>query len=103
MGESDPKRARRVKAFEVEAETLTTLQLDLLAHLEYQLRSVRQTMRQIEKLRGARHRVGPELSNGERGDALRHLHAELDALQAQIKTQSVMCLDMHKTVTEMET
>jgi hypothetical protein len=50
----------------VEAEVLVAYQLDLLARIEHQLRSVHKTMRQIEKLRSSQHRVGPELSNGQR-------------------------------------
>ena len=43
---------------------LAIYQLDLLADVERQVRAVQHTMRHIEKLRGVRQRVGPELSNG---------------------------------------
>ena len=52
------------------AEWLALEQLDLLAQVEAQVRSVHHTMRAIEKLRGGEHHVGPELSNGERGTVL---------------------------------
>lgn len=90
-----------VRAFEDEAEVLLAYQLDLLAQLESQLRATHQMMRQIEKLRTARKRVGPELSNGQRGDALAHLSAELDGLDAQVNAQRELCVDMHRTVDAM--
>ena len=60
-------------------------------------------MRNIEKLRHAKkRRVGPELSNGERGDTLSHLDAELDALDTQVRTQRQLCSDMHQTINQMQ-
>ena len=102
MAQEDSHRAQQVRAFEEEAEELATYQLDLLALLEYQLRSVHQTMRQIEKLRNARVRVGPELTNGERGEALTQLHVELDAIDVEVKAQRQVSSDMHQTVDRMQ-
>jgi chaperonin cofactor prefoldin len=102
MAQGDSHRAQQVTAFEEEAEELATYQLDLLALLEYQLRSVHQTMRQIEKLRNARVRVGPELTNGERGEALTQLHVELDAIDVEVKAQRQVSSDMHQTVDRMQ-
>ena len=102
MAQEDSHRAQQVRAFEEEAEELATYQLDLLALLEYQLRSVHQTMRQIEKLRNARARVGPELTNGERGETLAELHVELDAIDVEVKAQRQVSSDMHQTVDRMQ-
>jgi chaperonin cofactor prefoldin len=102
MAQGDSHRAQQVRAFEEEAEELTTYQLDLLALLEHQLRSVHQTMRQIEKLRNARLRVGPELTNGERGETLAQLHVELDAIDVEVKAQRQVSSDMHRTVDRMQ-
>jgi len=102
MAQGDSHRAHQVSAFEEEAEELATYQLDLLALLEHQLRSVHQTMRQIEKLRNARLRVGPELTNGERGETLAQLHVELDAIDHEVKAQRQVSLDMHRTVDRMQ-
>ena len=74
----------------VEAEVLAAYQLDLLARIEHQLRSVHKTMRQIEKLRSSQHRVGPELSNGQRGETLERLYTELDALEGELQMQREM-------------
>ena len=88
MSGEDKARALALAAFEENAEVLVTYQLDLLAHLEGQLRAAHQLMRNIEKLRNAsKRRAGPELSYGERGDALSHLDAELDDIDAQKRTQ----------------
>jgi len=102
MTKGDVARARQVQQFEAEAEVLATYQLDLLAQLEHQLRSVHRTMRQIEKLRSVRQRVGPELSNGERGTALALLHDQVDAIEREIRTQRNTCADMHGTVDRMQ-
>ena len=102
MAQEDSHRAQQVRAFEEEAEELATYQLDLLALLEYQLRSVHQTMRQIGKLRNARARVGPELTNGERGETLTQLHLELDAIDVEVKAQRQVSSDMHQTVDRMQ-
>jgi hypothetical protein len=102
MAQGDSNRAQHVRALEEEAEELATYQLDLLALLEHQLRSVHHTMRQIEKLRNARLRVGPELTNGERGDTLARLHVELDAIDREVKAQRQLSSDMHRTVDRMQ-
>jgi chaperonin cofactor prefoldin len=102
MARGDSHRAQQVRAFEEEAEELATYQLDLLALLEHQLRSVHQTMRQIEKLRNARVRVGPELTNDERGETLTQLHVELDAIDVEVKAQRQVSSDMHQTVDRMQ-
>jgi chaperonin cofactor prefoldin len=102
MAQGDSQRAQQVRAFEEEAEELATYQLDLLALLEHQLRSVHQTMRQIERLRKARVRVGPELTNGERGETLAQLDVELDAIDVEVKAQRQVSSDMHRTVDRMQ-
>lgn len=78
------------------------LQLDLIAQLEFQLRAVHRTMRHIERLRNVRNRVGPELSNGERGDALWHLAHDLTVIEEQAGTQRQSCHDMQDAVTRMQ-
>jgi uncharacterized coiled-coil protein SlyX len=59
-------------------------------------------MRDIEKLRTAKKRAGRELSNGQRGDTLAHLNANLDSLEAQLTTQRELCADMHDTLNQMQ-
>jgi hypothetical protein len=94
--------ASALAAFEENAEVLVTYQLDLLAHLERQLRAAHRLMRNIEKLRNvSRRRAGSQLSNGERGDALTHLDAELDDIDAQVRIQRQLSVDMHATVDQM--
>ena len=102
MVRSRSDRTEQIRRFETEAEVLVAYQLDLLAQIEYQLRSVQKTMRQIEKLRSSQHRVGPELSNGQRGETLEKLHTELDALEGELQTQREMCHDMHGTIDKMQ-
>jgi hypothetical protein len=96
---SDAVTARAV--VEREAEYLVAYQLDLLAQLEQQLRAVHQTMRQIEKLRTAKDRVGDELSNGQTIDALDHLAQELGLIDDELKTQHESCQLMLETVEKM--
>ena len=88
-------------AFEREAEILVTHQLDLIAQLERQLRGIHRTMRQIERLRGAKHRQGPELSNGEKGETLNRLAVELTAIDTELGTQHESCLEMQATIGQM--
>jgi len=102
MIEHDPARAASVKAFEVEAEKIVVHQLDLVAQLEAQLRAVHHTMRAIEKLRSARHRIGRDLSNGERGNTLTSLSDEITAIDAELKVQHQSCLDMHRSIGHMQ-
>jgi chaperonin cofactor prefoldin len=86
---------------EFDAEVLVALQLDLVAQLERQLRAVHRTMRQIEQLRNAKRRVGPELSNGEKSTTLNHLTDELTAIDHELKTQHESCREMQTTVDKM--
>ena len=103
MAGEDNARALALAAFEENAEVLVTYQLDLLAQLERQLRAAHHLMRNIEKLRNvSKRRAGPELTNGERGDALSHLDAALDDIDAQVRIQRQLSLDMHATVDEMQ-
>jgi hypothetical protein len=65
---------------------LVLYQLDLIAQLEFQLRCVHQTMRHIEKLRSAQGRVGPELSDGQRGNTLARLSDDIAEVDRQLDT-----------------
>jgi hypothetical protein len=97
-----PSDATTVRALvEREAEHLVAWQLDLLAQLEHQLRAVHHTMRQIEKLRTAKVRVGNELSNGQKIDTLDHLTDELGAIDHELQTQHESCQLMLGTVEKM--
>jgi hypothetical protein len=102
MVEHDRVRAAGIKAFEAEAEKIVVHQLDLVAQLEAQLRAVHHTMRSIEKMRAARYRVGRELTNGERGTALTTLAAEIHAIDEELRVQHQSCLDMQRSVREMQ-
>jgi chaperonin cofactor prefoldin len=95
------KRAAHVEPLELDAEMLVALQLDLVAQLERQLRAVHRTMRQIERLRNAKRRVGRELSNGEKATTLNHLTDELTAIDQELKTQHESCREMQSTVDKM--
>src|SRR5947209_19868770 len=97
-----PGRDRQVRSFEPDAEKLVVYQLDLLAQLERQLRAVHHTMRHIERLRNARHRVGPELSNGERGDELVGLSDEVAQLEVHFKSEHECCTEMQITIAHMQ-
>jgi len=102
MAPDDSNRATQIESLEREAEVLAMLQLDLIAQLEFQLHAVHRTMRHIERLRSVRNRVGPEPSNGERGDTLWHLAHELTSIEEQAGTQRQSCHDMQDTVTRMQ-
>jgi hypothetical protein len=91
-----------VKAFEAEAELLAVHQLDLLSQLEAQLRAVQKTMRIIEKLRSAKHRVGPELEDEQRGSALQSLASELGAIDQELRVQHESCADMQELIRIMQ-
>ena len=95
-------RAEEKRELEEMAEWLALEQLDLLAQVEAQLRAVHHTMRGIEKLRGAKKRIGPELSNGERGSVLQGLADEMAHLDEQLTTQAVCCHAMLATVMKMQ-
>jgi hypothetical protein len=97
----DPRPGDHLTAFETDAEFLVLDQLDLLAQVEAQLRAVHHTMRRIEKLRGAKHRVGPELPDKLRQDTLHGLTAELEALDAHFATQHECSRHMLTTVERM--
>ena len=88
--------------FESEAELLVNYQLDLIAQLESQLRAIHHTMRHIEKLRGAKHRVGPKLSNLQRGDTLLHLSEDLSSLDGQLSLQHQSCQHMQEIIEAMQ-
>ncbi len=92
----------RKRDLELMAEWLALEQLDLLAQVEAQLRSVHRTMRAIEKLRGGEHHVGPELSNGERGTVLTGLADEVGVLEEQLSAQEGCCHAMMDTVDKMQ-
>jgi chaperonin cofactor prefoldin len=94
-------RAAQYRVFEGEAELLVAHQLDLIAQLERQLRAIHRTMRQIEKLRSATHRVGPALTNGEKHETLRRLSDELGLIDRELATQHESCVDMQTTIDEM--
>jgi chromosome segregation ATPase len=98
---SDPNRQSEIRAFEEEAEVLAAYQLDLLAQLERQLRAVHHTMRRIERLRSPDHRVGPELSNGQRLATLRDLSDEIADLESHIKIEHECCDEMLATIAQM--
>jgi hypothetical protein len=59
-------------------------------------------MRRIGILRDARHRVGPELSNGERRATLNGLADEIGAIEAQLELQEDTCREMHAIVRRMQ-
>ena len=101
MVEHDSIRAAGLKAFELEAETVVVHQLDLVAQLEAQLRAVHHTMRAIEKLRSARHRIGRDLSNAERGSTLTTLSDEIRAIDAELHIQHQSCLDVQRSIRHM--
>lgn len=91
----------RLHSFEEQAEVLVVHQLDLLAQLESQMRAVRKTLKQIENLRSAKHRVGRELTNGERRETLTTLSAELDDIDAELNTQHECCNEMQRCIQDM--
>jgi chaperonin cofactor prefoldin len=97
----EQKQTAYLESLELDAEVLVAHQLDLVAQLECQLRAVHRTMRQIEQLRSAKRRVGPELSNGEKTTTLNHLTDELTAIDRELKTQHESCRDMQSTVDKM--
>src|SRR4051812_7922982 len=90
------------RRLEQDAEMLMVYHLDLLARLESQLRAVQHTMRQIEKLRSAKHRVGPELSDQQRENTLTALDVEIAQLDSHLTTERDCCSDMHDTITAMQ-
>jgi hypothetical protein len=102
MANAGETRASQIEAFEAEAELLVVHQLDLLAQIEAQLRTVHHTVRRIERLRTAQRRVGPELSNGQRETTLVGLSAELAALDKQLLEEHECCVLMQDTIKHMQ-
>ena len=102
MAHKDDRRASMIRAFEDGAELLVAHHLDLLAQIEAQLRAVHHTMRRIERLRGAKMRVGAELSNGERRTVLGGLTEEIAALDAQLDEEHQCCVQMQDTIDAMQ-
>ena len=60
------------------------------------------TMRRIERLRGAKIRVGAELSNGQRQTALVGLSAEVAELDKQLVEEHECCALMQQTIKRMQ-
>jgi hypothetical protein len=98
----ESRRASILRGFEDKTEFLVAHQLDLLAQIEHHLRGVQHTMRRIERLRSSRHRVGPELSNRERGVLLTGLAVELAGIDAQLVTQHESCDAMQQIIQQMQ-
>jgi hypothetical protein len=98
----ESRRGTTRRALEQDAELLVVYQLDLLAQIEGQLRAVHHTMRAIEKLRGPKSRVGPELSNGQRQDTMEGLSHELTALDRFLAGQHESCRDMQEIIEKMQ-
>jgi hypothetical protein len=60
-------------------------------------------MRHIERLRSAKNRVGPELSNGRRESELIGLDVEVGgALDAELAAEHGCCMDMRDTIAKMQ-
>jgi hypothetical protein len=59
-------------------------------------------MRHIEKLRTARDRVGPELSNGQRGNTLKSLSDEIAQLEVHFQSEHECCTEMQTTIAQMQ-
>jgi hypothetical protein len=102
MAESPKTLAKQLRAFETDAEVLVVLQLDLLAIMEAQLRSVHHTMRSIERLRGGKLRVGPALTNVQRGSALSGLSKEVEAIVDQLAEEHEATREMQSCVEKMQ-
>jgi hypothetical protein len=58
-------------------------------------------MKQIERLRGAKHRQRPELPNGEKVEVLSRLAEELSAIDSELGTQHESCVEMQATIGHM--
>ncbi len=102
MAPENDSRASILLALEQKAEFLVAHQLDLLAQIEEHLRGVHHTMRRIERLRSARHRIGPELSNGERQQVLGGLSDELTEIDEHLVTQHQSCQMMQVIIQQMQ-
>jgi hypothetical protein len=95
-------RATTLRHVEAAAELLAIHQIDLIAQLEAQLRAVRHTMRSIERLRDAKHRIGAEPSNGQRDQILAVLASEVAAIDDALHTQHLTCADQQCVIREMQ-
>jgi hypothetical protein len=95
-------RAARLLAFEKDAELLVAHQLDLLSQIEAQLRAVHHTMQRIQRLRSAKLRVGPELTDRQRQNTLFGLSAEVEEIDNQIAEEHNCCMFMQQTVVQMQ-
>ena len=98
---ADGDRVTVVQELERDAEELVAYQLDLLAQIEVQLRAVHQTMRLIERMRGVKLRVGPELSDDQRLALLSSLSTEVDAIDKQLSEKHECCVLMQRTIKQM--
>jgi hypothetical protein len=101
-GQDRDDRAVAIAAFEADAETIAVHTWDLLSQLESQLRAVRRTQRFTDTLRSAKHRVGPELTNGARAQALSNLAGEISAIDHELQAQHRSCEDMALTIRQMQ-
>jgi len=99
---ADDSNQEQIEMVEREAEILTAHQLDLLGQIEHQLRCVHHTMRHIEKLRSAKHRVGPELSLDQKRDTLKHLSSDVTGLERQLDIQRQSCQEMQYIIQNMQ-
>jgi hypothetical protein len=95
-------RASIIRAFETAAEMLVVSQLDLLAQIEAQLRAVHHTMRRIERLRGAKLRIGSQVSDRQRETALKVLSDEVAHLEKQFVEERECCWHMQDTIRQMQ-
>jgi prefoldin subunit 5 len=102
MAEHGSNRAANLAVFEREAEVIAAQQLDLLAQMEAQLRAVHRMMRGIEKLRAERLRIGPELTNGQRGTTLASLATDITAIDQELQVQHQTCFEMQQSIREMQ-
>src|SRR3954467_13516460 len=96
------ERAGTRRSLEDDAELLVAYQLNLLAQIEAQLRSVHHTMRGTEKLRRPNSRVGPQLSSGQSEIARTALSKELAILDTHLEGQHEPCRAMQQIVEKMQ-
>jgi capsule polysaccharide export protein KpsE/RkpR len=90
------------EAIDQGAEFLVLYQLDLLAQVEQQVRSVHHMLRRIERLRSGKHRVGADLTNNQRTETLAALGDELNSLDVHLLLQHDVCRDMRDTINAMK-
>lgn len=94
-------RLARVLAFESDAEYLVTTHLDLLTQMETQWTAVYESMKRIQRLRGAAYRMGAELSDVQRGVTLTGLAAEYHHICEQFDIESHCCTRMQACIDGM--